>query len=245
MGLVRPTYQCVPSHRAPGVTAGSGVAPPASSAARPGELGAGDSLPRAELSGVKSDALLPAAARARSTRCRWFLACSARSIHGQPSGSAAAERLPRGELPSCPRDPRACGATGEVVGVVGRGSLYYGYTTYLLWLCYTLQVSDTSKLAERDQREHLNLVFIGHVDAGKSTFCGQILYRTGQVDARTIEKYEKEAKEKNRESWFLAFIMDTNEEERAKGKTVEVGRAHFESATKRSAILGPRTQTQT
>lgn len=32
---------------------------------------------------------------------------------------------------------------------------------------------------------------------------------------------------RNRESWFLAFIMDTNEEERAKGKTVEVGRAHF------------------
>ena len=59
------------------------------------------------------------------------------------------------------------------------------------------------------------------------------------MDARTIEKYEKEAKEKNRESWFLAFIMDTNEEERAKGKTVEVGRAHFESATKRHAILGP------
>ena len=101
----------------------------------------------------------------------------------------------------------------------------------------TVKVSATSKLAERDLREHLNLVFIGHVDAGKSTFCGQILYRTGQVDARTIEKYEKEAKEKNRESWFLAFIMDTNEEERAKGKTVEVGRAHFESATKRYTIL--------
>jgi len=93
------------------------------------------------------------------------------------------------------------------------------------------------KLTERDEREHLNLVFIGHVDAGKSTFCGQILYRTGQVDSRTIEKYEKEAKEKNRESWFLAFIMDTNEEERAKGKTVEVGRAHFESKAKRYTIL--------
>merc|ERR1711871_1557953 len=62
----------------------------------------------------------------------------------------------------------------------------------------------------RDSREHLNLVFIGHVDAGKSTFCGQILYQTDQVDSRTIEKYEKEAKEKNRDSWFLAFIMDTN-----------------------------------
>jgi len=57
------------------------------------------------------------------------------------------------------------------------------------------------------------------------------------VDARTIEKYEKEAKEKNRDSWFLAFIMDTNEEERAKGKTVEVGRAHFDSPQKRYTIL--------
>jgi peptide chain release factor subunit 3 len=100
-----------------------------------------------------------------------------------------------------------------------------------------VKVSGNSKVSERDSREHLNLVFIGHVDAGKSTFCGQILYRTGQVDARTIEKYEKEAKEKNRESWFLAFIMDTNEEERAKGKTVEVGRAHFESVQKRYTIL--------
>jgi len=93
------------------------------------------------------------------------------------------------------------------------------------------------KSLQRDEREHLNLVFIGHVDAGKSTFCGQILYQTDQVDVRTIEKYEKEAKEKNRDSWFLAFIMDTNEEERAKGKTVEVGRAHFESIQKRYTIL--------
>jgi peptide chain release factor subunit 3 len=69
---------------------------------------------------------------------------------------------------------------------------------------------------EADTREHLNVVFIGHVDAGKSTLSGQILLSTGQVDERTIEKYEKEAKEKNRESWWVAFIMDTNEEERAK-----------------------------
>lgn len=37
---------------------------------------------------------------------------------------------------------------------------------------------------------------------------------TGQVDERTIQKYEKEAKEKNRESWYIAYIMDTNDEER-------------------------------
>lgn len=88
-----------------------------------------------------------------------------------------------------------------------------------------------------DPREHLNIVFIGHVDAGKSTISGNILYLTGQVDKRTMEKYEKEAKENNRGTWFYAYIMDTIEEERAKGKTVEVGRAHFETAKKRYTIL--------
>ena len=43
------------------------------------------------------------------------------------------------------------------------------------------------------------------------------------VDKRTLEKYEKEAKEINRETWYLSWCMDTNAEERNKGKTVEVG----------------------
>ncbi len=96
---------------------------------------------------------------------------------------------------------------------------------------------DTADVVEGDPREHLNLVFIGHVDAGKSTLSGNMLYLTDNVDKRTIEKYEAEAKERNRESWFLAFIMDTNEEERAKGKTVEVGRARFETEAKRYTIM--------
>lgn len=91
--------------------------------------------------------------------------------------------------------------------------------------------------SELDPREHLNVVFIGHVDAGKSTLGGQILFLTGMVDDRTIQKYEKEAKDKNRESWYMAYIMDTNEEERAKGKTVEVGRAHFSTEKKRYTVL--------
>lgn len=95
----------------------------------------------------------------------------------------------------------------------------------------------SGELKEGDPREHLNLVFIGHVDAGKSTLSGNILYLTENVDKRTIEKYEREAKELNRESWFLAFIMDTDEKEREKGKTVEVGKAHFESDVKRFTIL--------
>ena len=99
------------------------------------------------------------------------------------------------------------------------------------------QPVDTIETKEGDPREHLNLVFIGHVDAGKSTLAGNILYLTDNIDKRTIERYEKEAKERNRDSWFLAFIMDTNEEERAKGITVEVGKATFETSVKRYTIL--------
>ena len=49
-------------------------------------------------------------------------------------------------------------------------------------------------------------------DAGKSTIGGQIMYLTGMVDKRTLEKYEREAKEKNRETWYLSWCMDTNAE---------------------------------
>ncbi|GLT87582.1 hypothetical protein SLE2022_056610 [Rubroshorea leprosula] len=90
---------------------------------------------------------------------------------------------------------------------------------------------------EENKKRHLNVVFIGHVDAGKSTIGGQILFLSGQVDDRTIQKYEKEAKDKSRESWYMAYIMDTNEEERVKGITVEVGRARFETENTRFTIL--------
>lgn len=99
---------------------------------------------------------------------------------------------------------------------------------------------DVSKDSDKkipDPRPHLNVVFIGHVDAGKSTTCGNILFLCGMVDDRTIEKYKQEAAGKAGESWFLAFIMDTSEEEKVKGKTVEVGRAAFETANRRFTIL--------
>ena len=97
-----------------------------------------------------------------------------------------------------------------------------------------------AQAAKTTDKEHVNVVFIGHVDAGrvkvpalfsqdfnfsspgKSTIGGQIMYLTNMVDKRTLEKYEKEAKEINRETWYLSWCMDTNAEERNKGKTVEV-----------------------
>ena len=96
------------------------------------------------------------------------------------------------------------------------------------------KVATESKAPKKD---HVNLIFCGHVDAGKSTIGGHIMYLCGLVDKRTLEKYEKEAKEMNRESWFYAWALDTNAEERDKGITVEVGRAHFETETKRYTIL--------
>lgn len=96
---------------------------------------------------------------------------------------------------------------------------------------------EKKKIEEGPRKEHLNIVFIGHVDAGKSTLGGQLLYLTGMVDKRTLEKYEREAKEKNRESWYLSWALDTNQEERDKGKTVECGRAYFETENKHFTLL--------
>uniref|UniRef100_A0A3P8WZF2 G1 to S phase transition 1 n=1 Tax=Cynoglossus semilaevis TaxID=244447 RepID=A0A3P8WZF2_CYNSE len=95
----------------------------------------------------------------------------------------------------------------------------------------------TPIMPDAPKKEHVNVVFIGHVDAGKSTIGGQIMYLTGMVDKRTLEKYEREAKEKNRETWYLSWALDTNQEERDKGKTVEVGRAYFETEKKHFTIL--------
>ncbi|EME30233.1 peptide chain release factor eRF subunit 2 [Galdieria sulphuraria] len=90
---------------------------------------------------------------------------------------------------------------------------------------------------DSSSRKHVNIVFIGHVDAGKSTVSGHILYLTGMVDDRTMEKFEREAKAKNRETWKYAWALDTTEQERAKGKTEECGRAEFLTEHKHFTIL--------
>ncbi|KAF2123249.1 eukaryotic peptide chain release factor GTP-binding subunit [Lophiotrema nucula] len=96
---------------------------------------------------------------------------------------------------------------------------------------------DEETLAEMYGKEHVNVIFLGHVDAGKSTLGGSILYATGMVDERTMEKYKREAKEAGRETWYLSWALDLTKEERSKGKTVEVGRGFFETEKRRYSIL--------
>ena len=96
---------------------------------------------------------------------------------------------------------------------------------------------DEETLEEMYGKEHVNVIFLGHVDAGKSTLGGSILYATGMVDERTMEKYKREAKEAGRETWYLSWALDLTREERSKGKTVEVGRGFFETDKRRYTIL--------
>ena len=62
---------------------------------------------------------------------------------------------------------------------------------------------------------------------------GNILYLTGMVDKRTLEKYEKEAKDAGRESWYLSWALDTNTEERAKVSISTRGKKRYIGSLKK------------
>jgi peptide chain release factor subunit 3 len=100
-----------------------------------------------------------------------------------------------------------------------------------------LEDVDEATLAEMYGKEHVNIIFLGHVDAGKSTLGGSILISTGMVDERTLDKYKREAKDAGRETWYISWALDLNKEERAQGKTIEVGRGFFETEKRRYSIL--------
>ncbi|MHA2153609.1 MAG: translation elongation factor EF-1 subunit alpha [Candidatus Thorarchaeota archaeon] len=71
-------------------------------------------------------------------------------------------------------------------------------------------------------KEHLNLVVIGHVDHGKSTMTGRLLYETGAVDERTFQQHKEEAEKLGRPSWAWAFALDRLKEERERGLTIDI-----------------------
>ncbi|XP_042245770.1 HBS1-like protein isoform X1 [Thunnus maccoyii] len=78
----------------------------------------------------------------------------------------------------------------------------------------------------------LNLVVIGHVDAGKSTLMGHLLYLLGNVNKRTMHKYEQESKKAGKASFAYAWVLDETGEERDRGVTMDVGMTKFETNTK-------------
>lgn len=77
------------------------------------------------------------------------------------------------------------------------------------------------------EKEHINVAFIGHVDHGKSTTIGRLLYEVGEVPEHIIEKYKKEAQEKGKATFEFAWVMDRLKEERERGLTIDVAHRKF------------------
>jgi len=79
------------------------------------------------------------------------------------------------------------------------------------------------------EKTHVNLVVIGHVDAGKSTTTGHLIYKCGGIDKRVIEKFEKEAAELGKSSFKYAWVLDKLKAERERGITIDIALWKFES----------------
>ncbi|CAM9209248.1 unnamed protein product [Heterosigma akashiwo] len=79
------------------------------------------------------------------------------------------------------------------------------------------------------EKIHVNLVVIGHVDAGKSTTTGHLIYKCGGIDKRTIEKFEKEAAELGKSSFKYAWVLDNLKAERERGITIDIALWKFET----------------
>jgi elongation factor 1-alpha len=80
------------------------------------------------------------------------------------------------------------------------------------------------------EKTHVNIVVIGHVDSGKSTTTGHLIYKCGGIDKRTIEKFEKEAAEMGKGSFKYAWVLDKLKAERERGITIDIALWKFESA---------------
>ena len=79
------------------------------------------------------------------------------------------------------------------------------------------------------EKPHMNLAVIGHIDHGKSTLVGRLLYETGTVPAHIIEKYKIEAEEKGKGSFAFAWVMDSLKEERERGITIDIAHKRFDT----------------
>jgi len=76
---------------------------------------------------------------------------------------------------------------------------------------------------------HINIVVIGHVDSGKSTTTGHLIYKCGGIDKRTIEKFEKDAQDMGKGSFKYAWVLDKLKAERERGITIDIALWKFES----------------
>ncbi len=87
------------------------------------------------------------------------------------------------------------------------------------------------------KKEHLNLVFIGHVDSGKSTTVGRILYETGAISEQILNRLKDEAAKVGKATFEFAFVMDSLKEERERGVTIDIAHREFETPKYHCTII--------
>ena len=88
-----------------------------------------------------------------------------------------------------------------------------------------------------DGKPHLGLVIVGHVDAGKSTTTGRLLFELGGMSDRDLAKLKKEAAELGKESFLFAFFMDKGKDERARGVTIQCCTREFFTSSYHYTII--------
>lgn len=76
-------------------------------------------------------------------------------------------------------------------------------------------------------KEHINLVFIGHVDHGKSTTVGRLLYDSGNIDEQAMRKLKERAQQLGKAGFEFAFVMDNLKEEQERGVTIDLAHKEF------------------
>lgn len=79
------------------------------------------------------------------------------------------------------------------------------------------------------RKEHINLVFIGHVDHGKSTTVGRLLFDTGNVDEQELRKLKEKAQQLGKSGFEFAFVMDNLKEEQERGVTIDLSHKRFDT----------------
>lgn len=77
------------------------------------------------------------------------------------------------------------------------------------------------------EKPHLNVVFVGHVDHGKSTTVGRLLYDSGSIDDQTMRKLKETAQQLGKAGFEFAFVMDNLKEERERGLTIDLMHKKF------------------
>ncbi|KAJ1964472.1 hypothetical protein IWQ62_002920 [Dispira parvispora] len=89
----------------------------------------------------------------------------------------------------------------------------------------------------KESKERVNLVIVGHVDAGKSTLMGHMLYLLGHIPEKTLQRYQHEAGKAGKSSFHFAWVLDATEEERSRGVTIDVATSEFETPHRHFTIL--------